>query len=115
MNTSNNVSAAPQQSDARASDRTTPDGELRQPSVGMKRSIDDISQEDSEIWTKDFWNSIFECLSNDMRRDPVLAKGIHPFLTMIKTEIHKAHTDHHDSPTLTSFKNLAPKHILCFI
>ena len=110
MNTSIYVSASPesQEPDARGSDRVAPDGGSRQSSVGSKRSIDDIS--DPEIWTKNFWNSIFERLSNDMKRDSVLVKGIHPFLTMIKNQIHQVHSDHHERPTESSFNNFQEKH-----
>ena len=115
MYTSNNVPApaAPHEPDARGSDRVAPDGESRQSGVGTKRSIDDIS--DPEIWTKDFWNGIFERLSNDMKRDFYMAKAIHPFLTMIKNQIHQAHSDHYEKPTASSFKNFQDKHafVLC--
>ena len=110
MHTSINVpaSAAPHEPDARGSDRVAPDAESRQPSVGTKRPNHDIS--DPEIWSTEFWNIIFGGLSLDMKRDSVLAKAIHPFLWKINNQIHQAHRDHHEGPTISSFKNFEEKH-----
>jgi len=110
MNTSISVSsgAASLEPTADGSDRAAADGESRHLSVGTKQWIDDIS--DAEIWTKDFWKSTFERLSLDMKRDSVMAKAIHPFLIMIKNQIRQAHSDHHERPTLSSFKNFEEKH-----